>query len=591
MPRILLYILLLVLLSCDETQSTEANDCDNINNPNISLLYPTSGQTLDGNINISVAATSNNGIERVDFIIDGVIAYSDSLVDYAYQWDSTESDSGSHTISILAYDECDNFSTVGPINITIDNDETVPSVEIVSPINNETVAGIYAIHLLVSDNREMETVYLYINDAIVDTLDSEPYSYLWDTTQEQEDTNYTIHSIALDQAGNTATSEAVIVYLNNLPEQPLVSVSVSDNSEYVSLSWTSIPIAELYRIYRDSEFVTENSSTNWGENLDEYTEYCYQVSAVSNLDVEGELSDSKCGTTGNTPLNSPSMNLTSDYHEISITWSNIEGAASYNIYLTNPASGLVTNTTDLFYVDTGLAYETDRCYKISAIDSWEVEGEQSSEYCQNTLSEPSPEPPTNVDISVSGASIQLTWTLSISNNADTYIIYKNNTQVSEVGNDVATYNDGDYRYDVSYTYYVQVKSESGLTDQSEQVSITAPNNPNYYDLQIINNAQNWNGGCQYHNTRSSISVQLYLGDAGGTQIASGGVGAATSKTFYDIVSSESVSAYISITMYEGNDIATGSFTFNNNMVITVSGTGEIEYQDNCGDLTFTVNNP
>ena len=578
---------------CDNNPDNDCDmDCSDVDNPNISLIYPTSGLTLEEEINISVAASSNIAIDRVEFYIGGLLAYTDTLSNYEYQWDTRDFDNGSLPISVIVYDDCGQFSSVNPISVTIDNDVSNPSVSINSPSSGETVGGTYTISANVSDDRELDSLYFYINDIPVDTLYEEPYSYLWDTTLESEDENYIISAKAIDEAGNSGTATPITVYVNNIPEKPEVSVSVSENSESISITWTSISIASKYKIYRAGEFVNETSSTNWSETLVPYTEYCYQVSAISNLDVEGELSDSKCGTTGNTPLNPPSMNLTSDYHEISITWSNIEGAASYNIFLTNPASGLLANTTDLFYVDTGLAYDTYRCYKISVTDSWEDEGGQSSQYCQSTYSEPSPEPPTNVNISVSGDYLQLTWTLSISNNADTYIIYKNNTQVSEVGNDVTTYNDGDYQYDNYYTYYVQVKSESGLTNQSEQVSITAPNNPNYYDIQFINNAKKWNGGsCDYNDNYSSISFQLYQNDSGGTQIASGGVGAGATSTFYDVVFGESVSAYISITMYSGNDIATGNFTFNNNKVITVSGTGNVEYQVYCGDLTYTVTNP
>ena len=122
MHKIIVSILLLIVLSCDKTQSTEANNCDNSNNPNISLLYPTSGQTLDGNINILVVASSNVGIDRVEFYVSGLLAYTDTLANYEYQWDTRDFDNGSLPILAIAYDDCGQFTSVNPISVTIDND-------------------------------------------------------------------------------------------------------------------------------------------------------------------------------------------------------------------------------------------------------------------------------------------------------------------------------------------------------------------------------------------------------------------------------------------------------------------------------------
>ena len=85
---------------------------------------------------------------------------------------------------------------------------------------------------------------------------------------------------------------------SSVPE--ITSIEATHNS--VTLSWNEVENAKKYNVYTSTgDFVTTVSETSCTiENLDELTEYCYQVSAV-NGELETERSTESCATTLEAP--------------------------------------------------------------------------------------------------------------------------------------------------------------------------------------------------------------------------------------------------------------------------------------------------
>lgn len=85
---------------------------------------------------------------------------------------------------------------------------------------------------------------------------------------------------------------------SSVPE--ITSIEATHNS--VTLSWNAVENAKKYNVYTSTgDLVTTVSETSCTiENLDELTEYCYQVSAV-NGELETEKSTESCATTLEAP--------------------------------------------------------------------------------------------------------------------------------------------------------------------------------------------------------------------------------------------------------------------------------------------------
>jgi tetratricopeptide (TPR) repeat protein len=70
---------------------------------------------------VTAIAISNKGIAKVDFLVDGKLAGTDSSTPYTFEWDTVEYDDGEHTLSVVASDLSGNQERK-EIKVTVDND-------------------------------------------------------------------------------------------------------------------------------------------------------------------------------------------------------------------------------------------------------------------------------------------------------------------------------------------------------------------------------------------------------------------------------------------------------------------------------------
>ncbi|MBN2017846.1 MAG: hypothetical protein JW794_06960, partial [Candidatus Cloacimonetes bacterium] len=97
---------------------------------------------------------------------------------------------------------------------TTDSDNTPPTVKIIHPLNNTIIYKglVDTIRVQATDNKEVLSVQIYINDQLVCIDEEEPYEYEWDT-ENSKNTECTIYAKAVDANGNYAFSDPINVYL------------------------------------------------------------------------------------------------------------------------------------------------------------------------------------------------------------------------------------------------------------------------------------------------------------------------------------------------------------------------------------------
>ncbi|MCP8323651.1 MAG: Ig-like domain-containing protein [Candidatus Methylarchaceae archaeon HK02M2] len=91
--------------------------------PSVEITTPSSGDTVQGIITIFAYAKDADGIDKVDFYIDGSLAYTDTNPSnnmYAYDWDSTSVSNGKCTVKITAYDNFGNTNS-DAITVSVNN--------------------------------------------------------------------------------------------------------------------------------------------------------------------------------------------------------------------------------------------------------------------------------------------------------------------------------------------------------------------------------------------------------------------------------------------------------------------------------------
>jgi poly(hydroxyalkanoate) depolymerase family esterase len=162
----------------------------------------------------------------------------------------------------------------------------------------------------------------------------------------------------------------------------------------VSLSWTAVSGAASYNVYRNgtkanASAVTGTSYTDTG--LASGTTYSYTVAAVDSAGSVGAQSTAVNATTTGTPAGPPAptglaVTGTTDT-SVSLSWTAVSGAASYNVY----RNGTKVNTsgvTGTSYSDTGLTASTTYSYTVAAVNGSGTVGAQSAAVDATTTATP-----------------------------------------------------------------------------------------------------------------------------------------------------------------------------------------------------------
>jgi len=177
--------------------------------PTVSIASPTNGATVSGAVSVSVSASDNIGVTKVELYKDGTPFASLTNSPYAFTWDTAGDQDGSHTLVAKAYDAANNFGTSNTIAVSVDN--TPPKVTITSPVSGATVKGSVTISVSASDTSGVQRIEFYIDGKLKATDYTAPYTYQWNSKSVKAGT-HTILVIAYDRTGSMRqTSVTVIV--------------------------------------------------------------------------------------------------------------------------------------------------------------------------------------------------------------------------------------------------------------------------------------------------------------------------------------------------------------------------------------------
>jgi len=187
--------------------------------PTASITNPVAGATVSGNVSVSVSASDNVGVTKVELYVDGTLSNSDTTSPYTFTWNTATASNGSHTLSTKAYDALNNAGTSTSVTVTVSNtfvDTTAPTVSISSPTNGAEVTGNIGVTTSVSDNVGISKVEFFMDSATTPaaTITSSPYTFTLNTALVANGT-HTVNAKAYDAANNIGQSTTVSVTVNN----------------------------------------------------------------------------------------------------------------------------------------------------------------------------------------------------------------------------------------------------------------------------------------------------------------------------------------------------------------------------------------
>ena len=357
---------------------------DNVDNipPTGFILYPYAGQTVSGLIEIQVSASDNVGIAQVEFYVNGNSLSTDTQAPYSHEWDTNNSEEDEeHVIYASITDLEGNMTDIPSISVIVDNDDapendvTPPVVAILTPVSSQTVSDTVNITGFADDNHEIAQVNFYINDQLIATVSDSPYTAQWNTYEEPNNSEHIIQMTAQDPSGNQSTAQPVFVTVFNeyLGEISNLTLLASENT--ISLSWDAPNDVESYKIYRDGVFLIETSEQTYDDLVSPGTEYCYAISAVNSVNLEGPQSSAECETSLYPP--SPILSMSIDGSLASLTWSSVTTADAYRLYQDEVFIIELESLNHTIDIGTG----TNTCFKVTSVNSHGTESLFSNEEC------------------------------------------------------------------------------------------------------------------------------------------------------------------------------------------------------------------
>jgi hypothetical protein len=93
--------------------------------PTATIIAPSNGATVSGEIVVRATATDDSMVAKVEFLLDGVVAFTDTIptAEGVYQWllDTSTLPNGQHMIAVAPYDNAGNFNDLTKITIQVQN--------------------------------------------------------------------------------------------------------------------------------------------------------------------------------------------------------------------------------------------------------------------------------------------------------------------------------------------------------------------------------------------------------------------------------------------------------------------------------------
>jgi fibronectin type 3 domain-containing protein len=332
----------------------------------------------------------------------------------------------------------------------------------------------------------------------------------------------------------------------------------------VTLSWTAVPTATSYDVYRSTvqgtqgAFLATTSTASYSDTaVVNGTTYYYVVKAANSAGP-GPASVQSGPATPQAPLARPpaptGVNAVAGDARVTVTWAAAARAASYNIYrsTTKGVQGTkVSSTGSLTYTDLAVVNGTTYYYVVTAVNAaGESPASTQSAGATPTVPLAAPPAPGGVNVTAGNAQVAVTW--SAAARATSYNVYRSTTQgvqgtkITSTGS--LTYTDLAVVNGTTYYYVVTAVNAAGESPASAQsagatpaVPVTVPAAPGSVNA-TAGNAQvtvTWAAAAR------ATSYKVYRSTTQGTQ--GSGIGSTGTLSFTDTTAANGTTYYYVVT--------------------------------------------
>jgi hypothetical protein len=183
--------------------------------PSVVMMTPQDSAVVNGGITVTVSATDDGGVDRVELYVDGALLATNPTAPYDFYWDTTAYADGDYDLWAVAYDSAGNqgqsrFITISVTNEDAPGDTLAPGVAITSPGDGAEISNRVTIQASASDDTGISRMELFVDDVLKTAKTKSALSLNWNT-RKVADGRHTILVKAFDTAGNEAI-DTITVY-------------------------------------------------------------------------------------------------------------------------------------------------------------------------------------------------------------------------------------------------------------------------------------------------------------------------------------------------------------------------------------------
>ena len=192
---------------------------DNVDSPpSVSVTAPPGGSALRGTVSVQASASDDKGVTQVEFFDGSTSLGVDATASdgWSVSWNTNPALQGGHVLTAVATDTIGQTATSAAVNVTVDN--AAPSfVAITSPTSGQTVSSTVPVQANAIDDQGVTGVQFFLDGSTsigTDTDGTNGWSALWNS-QTTPNGSHGLTAVASDAAGNTTTSDAITVTVDN----------------------------------------------------------------------------------------------------------------------------------------------------------------------------------------------------------------------------------------------------------------------------------------------------------------------------------------------------------------------------------------
>jgi len=306
--------------------------------PSCLITAPQNGEVISGTYTISAQAEDDVGVEKVLFYIDDVCVSTDTLAPYSYNWDTTSSSEGYHTIFAVAFDSASNYGESPSVKAKVNNINDVPEITVLTPISGGVVSGTCELKWYATDeDGDLLKIKIEISSdtgnnflLLVSSADNSG-KYLFDSTGFENGSSYIFKLTAYDGVNSSSALSGIFSISNPTSTIPSISIISPQDGETVSGEvqisaqvFDSVGISSV-TFYIDGVFVSSFTSSPFT--------YVWNTSSISD------------GTFHKIKVSATNTDGFSNFKEIQVTVNNTSPNSAPTISLSHPQGGEILNGT------------------------------------------------------------------------------------------------------------------------------------------------------------------------------------------------------------------------------------------------------